>query len=219
VWHAVHKISLWLTVHDRQWATDGLDYIVTATFRGDLESVTWRVCSNSWVRCDYTYTANGPQDFYGVVFDYPENRVKGKRWLGDGPYRVWKNRLDGGQLDVWENAYNNTITGWRDWIYPEFKGCFANVYWLQLETTEGPITVVPGSNDGFVQVLTPEQPPDNLVANTKVNLPQCGLGFLNAVPPIGSKFKLPKDSGPQGQPNVASGEYSGSVSFYFGKLQ
>ena len=65
-------------------------------------------------------------------------------------------------LGVWENDYNNTITGWRDWIYPEFKGCFAGVRWLQLDTAEGPITVVNNSAVPFVQVLTPEFPPANL---------------------------------------------------------
>ena len=70
----------------------------------------------------------------------------------------------------------------------------------------------------FVQVLTPEQPPDNLIGKTKVNLPHCGLGFLHAIPAIGSKFKDATFTGPQGQPNLGQGEYSGSVSFYFGKL-
>jgi hypothetical protein len=49
-------------------------------------------------------------------------------------------------------------------------------------------------------------------------LPQCSLGFLNAIPPIGSKFKGASTCGPQSQPNIANGEYSGSVVFYFGKL-
>ena len=89
--------------------------------------------------------------------------------------------------------------------------------WLQLETTEGLITVVP-ENIPFVQVLTPGQPPDNLVANTKVSVPQCGLGFLHAIPPIGTKFKPAAQGGPQGQPNVAQGEYAGTISFFFGKL-
>ena len=126
---------------------DGSDCVVTATYDGGLKSVTWRVRrSNGWVQCDYTYAVSGTNDYFGVMFDYPENLVKGKRWLGMGPYRVWKNRLRGGTLGVWENNYNNTITGWRDWIYPEFKGCFANVRWMQLETTEGPITDRAGSH-------------------------------------------------------------------------
>ena len=184
---------------------------------GTLGHVVWQFREDGWLQCKYTYTATGTNDAIGVLFDYPEQLVKRKRWLGDGPYRVWKNRLGGGTLGVWENDYNNTITGYRDWVYPEFKGFFANVRWLQLETTEGLITVVP-ENIPFVQVLTPEQPPTNLVANTKVNMPQCGLGFMHAIPAMGSKFKGADSTGPQGQPNIGQGEYSGTVSFYFGKL-
>jgi hypothetical protein len=179
--------------------------------------LTWRIQNDGWLQCNFKYTATGTQDVFGVVFDYPENLVKKKRWLGDGPFRVWKNRQRGVTFGEWENDYNNTITGYSGWVYPEFKGCFANVRWLQLETTEGLITVVP-ENIPFVQVLTPEQPPDNLAAKTKVNLPQCGLGFLHAIPPIGTKFKPAAASGPQSQSNVGAGEYSGRVSFYFGKL-
>jgi len=196
---------------------EGLAVTVKATFDGELEKLVWHVRNDGLVMCDYTYHCVGTNEAHGVLFDYPQNHVKRKRWLGDGPYRVWKNRLRGVTLNVWENTCNNTITGWRDWVYPEFKGCFANVHWLQLETTEGLITIVPDNNP-FVQVLTPEEPPDNLVGKTKVNLPQCGLGFLHAIPPVGSKFKPADQGGPQGQPNVASGEYSGSVSFHFGKL-
>ncbi|HEX5221253.1 MAG TPA: hypothetical protein VFZ59_16945, partial [Verrucomicrobiae bacterium] len=195
---------------------DAMGIRVTSLFEGDLERVTWRIQSDKHVKCEYVYRATGTQDVIGVVFDYPEDLVKKKRWLGDGPFRVWKNRLNGVTFGEWENDYNNTITGYSEWKYPEFKGCFSNVRWLQLETTEGLITVVP-ENIPFVQVLTPEQPPDNLVGKTKVNLPQCGLGFLHAIPPIGTKFKPAAQGGPQGQPNVGQGEYSGRVSFYFGR--
>ena len=179
--------------------------------------LVWQLRKDGWLQCDFKYTASGTQDFFGVVFDYPEAFVTKKRWLGDGPFRVWKNRLRGVTFGEWENDYNNTITGYSGWQYPEFKGCFANVRFLQLETTEGLITVVP-ENIPFVQVLTPEQPPDKLIGKTKVNLPQCGLGFLHAIPAIGTKFKPAAASGPQSQPNVGQGEYSGRVSFCFGKL-
>ena len=36
--------------------------------------------------------------------------------------------------------------------------------------------------------------------------------------PIGTKFKPAVQGGPQSKPNVGQGEYSGTVSFYFGKL-
>ena len=197
---------------------EGPDYVVVAAFEGALKQVAWRVRANGWVQCDYAYTAQGAEDFHGVAFEYPEKLVRRKRWLGDGPYRVWKNRVRGVTLNVWENDYNNTITGWRDWIYPEFKGCFAGVRWMQLETAEGLITAAPGRSDGFVQVLTPEFPPANLVGKTSVRLPECGLAFLQAIPPMGSKFKEPSSTGPQGQLASAAGEYRGSVSFYFGQF-
>jgi hypothetical protein len=197
---------------------DGTDHVVAATFTGDLKSVTWRVQGSGWVRCDYRYTAEGLKDFLGVAIDYPEGQVKSMRWLGDGPHRVWKNRLRGVTFGVWGNAYNDTITGWSGWGYPEFKGCLANVRWIQLETTEGPITAIPGSDDTFVQVLTPSFPPKNLQMKTAVSLPQAGLAFLYAIPAIGNKFHTAAQTGPQGQPTLAHGEYAGSVSFYFGPL-
>ena len=200
---------------------NSMNYVVKCRYEGGLKTVIWGMAGGdeggAKLLCHFTYTATGTNDAIGVLFDYPEQLVKRKRWLGDGPYRVWKNRLGGGTLGVWTHDYNTTITGYRGWVYPEFKGFFANVRWLQLETTEGLITVVP-ENIPYVQVLTPEQPPANLVANTKMNVPQCGLGFMHAIPAMGSKFKGPESTGPQGQPNIGQGEYSGTVSFYFGKL-
>jgi hypothetical protein len=202
---------------------DGKQFSLTngpriVTTNSTLKNITWRLRDDGWLQCDYAYAAEGKNDYFGVTFDYPENMVKSKRWLGDGPYRVWKNRLNGVTLSVWENDYNNTITGWRDWIYPEFKGCFADVRWLQLQTTEGQITVVPDSEIPFVQILTPEFPPETIAGNTIPPLPKCGLGFLNAIPPIGSKFQAADVVSPSGRRAVAHGEYHGSVSFYFGKL-
>lgn len=200
------------------FAEDGPDCVVSAKFDGGLKSVSWRVNGNGWIDCDYDYAAEGTNDFLGVIFDYPENLVKAKRWLGDGPYRVWKNRLAGATLGVWQNDYNNTITGWRGWVYPEFKGCFSGVRWLQLATAEGPITIANKSGVPFVQVLTPEFPPAKLGGHTIPPLPDCGLGFLDAIPPIGSKFNAPEAMSPAGSRAVAHGDYHGAVSFYFGKL-
>jgi hypothetical protein len=198
---------------------DGADAVITAHYEGDLRSVTWRMRGNGWLECRYVYAAEGNQEFIGVAFDYPESLVLRKKWLGEGPYRVWKNRRRGVTLNVWQNDYNHTITGWSDWNYPEFKGCFAHVRWLQLETREGLITVVNRRDDTDVQVLIPDFPPTNLQAKTAVSLPQAGLAFLQAIPPIGNKFHAARDTGPQGQLNPAHGEYSGIVDFYFGEIR
>ena len=196
----------------------GPDAFVYAHYDGDLKSVLWRLNGNGWINCDYVYSAKGTNDYLGVLFDYPESLVTHKRWLGQGPYHVWKNRLRGTTLGIWENDYNNTITGWSDWVYPEFKGFFAAVRWLQLQTKEGQITVLNNSAVPYLQVLTPEFPPTNLIVKAIAPMPKCGLGFMDMIPPIGTKGKDSSSGGPQSQPNVANGEYSGSVSFYFGKL-
>jgi hypothetical protein len=188
---------------------------ITAEFEGALEKVQWQLLPGDWIACSYSYLASGPQDFMGMLFDYPETLVRSKAWLGDGPYRVWKNRLRGANFNTWRTSLNRTITGWSDWIYPEFKGFFANVRWLKLGTTEGQLIAVPASERQFVEVFAPDLPPKDLVMKTELRLPPSGLGFLDGIPAIGSKFTSAKDSGPQGALNEAVGRFSGTIYLKF----
>ena len=206
------------TLREIHFTDDGPDAVVVAKFDGDLKSVLWRIHGNGWIQCTYTYAAHGTNDFLGVLFDYPESLVTHKRWRGDGPFRVWQNRLRGVTPGVWENDYNDTLTGYRGWVYPEFKGFFANWHWLQLDTKEGSITAINQGDTKFLQVLTPDFGPDKLKAKAFAPVPDCGLGFLDAIPALGSKFKEAKFSGPHSLPTVLDTELSGSVSFYFGAL-
>lgn len=198
---------------------DSGNAVVKATYSGALRDVTWTIRGDGWVDCEYAYVAEGPWEYYGVTFDYPREEVQGKRWLGDGPFWVWKNRRQGVSLNVWQNQFNDTITGYSTWKYPEFMGCFANVHWLRLQTTVGVITLVPHQRTGFVQVLTPSQPPEKWRGMTNYSLPECGLALLDAIPPIGSKFKPADSTGPMGQPNVGNGLQRGKVSFFFGEAK
>ena len=192
--------------------------VVEAAYSGAMRSVKWTVLPGGRVDCEYEYVAEGELEYLGVTFDYPGDKVEGKRWLGDGPFRVWKNRRDGVTLGVWQNEYNDTITGYSGWEYPEFKGCFSGVRWMQLETGEGLVTIVPHGHDGFVQVLTPSQPPEDLRGMTSYRLPECGVALLDGIPPVGSKFKPADSTGPAGQLNQGSGVRRGAVSFWFGDL-
>ena len=54
----------------------------------------------------------------GVSMRYPEAEVDSVRWLGDGPFRVWRNRLKGTQFGTWSLAYNNTVTGLYNSLTP-----------------------------------------------------------------------------------------------------
>ncbi|MCA9260201.1 MAG: hypothetical protein KDA61_13410, partial [Planctomycetales bacterium] len=112
--------------------------------------------------------------------------------------------------------------------YPEFKGCFDGVHWMQLETEEGRITLVPHRHEQhrreqhhreqFVQVLRPALPPDDLPAKTRFDLPPCGIALLEAIPPVGSKFKDAATSGPQGQLTRVDGVIETGVSLYVAPL-
>jgi hypothetical protein len=205
------------TLREIHFDDDGPDAIVAAQFDGDLKFVLWRIFNNGWVKCRCTYAAPGTNLFSGVLFDYPENQVRHKRWVGDGPGRVWKNRLKGVTLGAWENDYPPLPADGRDGINPEFKGFFANMDWLQLDTTEGSITVVP-ENVPFVQVLTPEFPPPELAGKACAPVPKCGLGFLDTIPSLSDRFQAARCNDPPGRPDATNEEYNVTVDFYFGGL-
>jgi hypothetical protein len=193
----------------------GQDVVITATYSGDLDQVTWRVLGNGWVSLDYRYALEGEYDYFGVGFDYPEENVIAAQWLGRGPHRVWKNRMQGPWHDVWQRDYNDGITGVR-WDYPEFKGYYADVRWLRISTTEGPIHFVIGTDDLFLGLFVPSDAPSPL--DGPIVYPSQNISLLHGIAPIGT-FTLPSaELGPQSEPHSLSGSFEASVFLYFGQL-
>ena len=200
---------------------DGDGYVVEAAYEGALKEVRWRLDGSGWLELSYRYVNPGRHAHLGVTFDYPEPLVTGMKWLGRGPYRVWKNRMQGNGFDVWQKASNDTRTG-ADWTYPEFRGHHADLYWVVLQTKELPITVVTDTEDLFLRVLTPRYGENPTF--TAVPFPEGELSFLHAIAPIGTKFAGPETTGPEGQPNEAVGEsptqhmgaYAARLFFSFG---
>jgi hypothetical protein len=193
---------------------DGTGWVVQANYAGDLSSVRWRLDANGWLRMEYRYHRTGNNDFLGVNLDYPEANVRSLTWLGDGPYRVYKNRLRGVLTDVWTKPYNNTATGSSGFRYPEFKGYHARTYWAELGTTEGTITMVAAEEGLFLRLFTPATGPDPQTATAPY--PADGISFLDGIAPIGNKFHGAASLGPESQPNVAAGDYHRSIYFRFG---
>jgi hypothetical protein len=189
--------------------------VIEAIYTGELVSTRWRLGGDGWLHLEYTYRHEGPVSQLGVGFDLPDNAVTGMRWCGQGPYRVYQNRLLGGTFDVWDLEANGTMTGYSGWKYPETKGYYADVRWLILRTPAGQIIIRPGESGRFVQVLKPKSPDDSW-GGSAADFSSTGLAFLDAIAPIGNKFHKAKDTGPQGQPTMASGEYHGSADFWFG---
>lgn len=194
---------------------DDSNDIVECNYSGVLKKVKWTLLTSGWLKLEVTYQAPDHSKFLGINFDYPEDQVKGIRWMGSGPYRVWKNRMKGNTLDVWEKAYNNTVTGESGYIYPEFKGYFRNFYWATLHSREQDFTVVCPDDDVFLRLFTPEKPSGAGNDNTSPEFPTGNISFLNAIDAIGTKFKKPEQLGPMGQPNLFSGQKSLILYFNF----
>jgi len=185
---------------------------VRIEYDGALRQAAWTVFPTGWISLDYEYELNGSFDVFGIGFDYPESKMQAMRFLGRGPYRVWKNRLKGGTFNLWRNQYKNDIPG-VTWHFPEFKGYYRDWRWVVFETAEGEITVVNATPELYLGVYRPNDGP--FPANTKLSLPDTGLAFLHGIPPIGTKFDKPQVLGPQSQKNEAAGTYKGTLSFHF----
>ena len=190
----------------------GAEAVVEAAYGGPLLEARWTVSPSGWVRLDYAYRLEAACDLAGVQFDYPEKRVKAVRWLGQGPCRVWKNRLKGTRWGVWQNAYSDGVPG-ESWAYPEFKGYFGDWRWAVFETEEGAITLVTEAERAYLGVYRPNEGPEP--AKTQLYTPSTGLALLDAIPPIGTKFSEAGQYGPQSQPNPAPGLCRRTVHLHF----
>jgi len=193
--------------------------VVEVRYQGGLTSVRWTMSPNGWLRLDYAYDLpKGEYQAVGLTFTYPENYVIGAKWLGKGPYRVWKNRLAGPTLNVWENPYNDTQTGAAPWLYPEFKGYFADVAWVELNTVEGKFLVASPEPNLYVRLFDFYGLSGVVPAPA---LPAGNLSFLDAIPPISTKLGLnidnnPKNLGPMSEANHLGGVTKRTLYFFFG---
>jgi len=161
----------------------------------------WTFYPSGWARLDAEYFPKDYlSDYMGICFSFPEKTVIRVKWMGDGPYRVWKNRMKGNRLGIWEKEYNNTVNGEKEFIYPEFKGYHSRLYWAVIETNNQPLTVISADEDVYLRLFTPEAPKTPF--NTDPPFPPGDISFLQAIPPIGTKSQTPENMGPSGQKNM-----------------
>ena len=192
--------------------SEGDNQVIECFYKGDLKKVKWTILASGWLKLEVLYKAPNQNKFMGVSFDYPEEEVTGVRWMGYGPYRVWKNRMKGNTLNVWEKAYNNTITG-ENWIYPEFKGYHRNFNWATIQSKEQNFTIVCPDEDVFLRLFTPEKPKGAKNDNTSPEFPAGNISFLHGINPIGTKFTKAETLGPMSQPNMFL--YEKYITLYF----
>lgn len=198
--------------------TEGSDAILCARYLGAADSIVWRLTPAGLLSMDAVLLnrASGGGGFddaftdtevlnLGLTFSYPEAECTGMRWMGRGPYRVWKNRIPGTNYGIWQKDYNNTITGENKsgrLVYPEFKGHHAHLYWATLQSRTAPFTVYAASDGIFFRVFSPEEPTGRQDgANTMPDFPAGDISFLLDIPGIRC-FKPISQHGPQSQPGI-----------------
>jgi hypothetical protein len=192
------------------WRHEGGSIIVEARYGGILKRASWRMePRGDVVRLDYELSYDGAIDLLGVGFEIRPATFTSKRWVGRGPYRVYRNRMEGGVFDLHQVAFNDPVPG-RSFTYPEFKGYFRDWRWLQLEAEAGTMTLENGSGVPFFGLHGPldGDPP-------MLSFPDTGLALLHVIPAQGTKFDTPDRLGPQSQTPRGPGVQRGSVLLSF----
>lgn len=173
---------------------DENNLLINVSF-SDGDHFRWTVHGNGLLDLDVAYQPKPYSQFAGITFNYPEDKVAGMQWLGNGPYRVYKNRMKGAQFGLWSKDYNNTVTGESEFQYPEFKGYHSEIYWVKVLGNDVPdFKVYVAGNDIFLRMLTPKEP--KFPGHEKIAYPAGDISFLHGINAIGSKFLEAEYSGP-----------------------
>lgn len=193
---------------------EGGKAVLGVKYTGGVDSIVWSLDSDGILAMDAVILnrpdyrkGDGPAydarvTNLGLTFNYPEQEVKGMKWLGQGPYRVWKNRTRGANFGCWHKDYNNTVTGYSfgSLIYPEFKGYHGSLYWAVLEGHDRGLTVSSLTDGLYFRVFTPYEPKDIGKDDRMEPFPEGDLSFLVDINAMRS-FKPVSQHGPRSQPS------------------
>ncbi len=165
-------------------------------------TLQWTIYPSGWIKLEVQYFPGAYfTNFAGINFSFPEKEIKSVTYMGNGPYRVWKNRMKGNQFGVWNKTYNSTETGESPWIYPEFKGYHANFYGGYFFTSNNQFTVVTETEDLFLRLFTPAWKTDQW-HNYEPYFPSGDISFMQGIPSIGTKSPRTETTGPMGIKNM-----------------
>jgi hypothetical protein len=167
----------------------------------NYNTLAWTIYPTGIVKMEVKYFPETYfTNFSGVNFSFPENKLEAVDFMGNGPYRVWKNRMKGGTIDIWHKQYNNTETG-ESWNYPEFKGYYSNLYWCTFFTGKQRFLVATETEDLFLRLFTPAWKTDQW-HNYEPLFPGGAISFMQGISSIGSKTQRNETTGPMGMKNI-----------------
>jgi hypothetical protein len=182
---------------------DGKNLIIESAYdrKNNYNVLQWTIYPSGWVRMQVNYFPSAYfTNLVGVNFSFPEDQIRTVMYMGNGPYRVWKNRMKGNQFGVWKKDYNNTETG-ESWGYPEFKGYYSNFYGGYFFTKQQVFTVVTENEDLFLRLFSPAWKTDQW-HNYEPIFPAGDISFMQGIPAIGTKNQRAETTGPMGMKNI-----------------
>jgi Glycosyl hydrolases family 2, TIM barrel domain/Glycosyl hydrolases family 2, sugar binding domain/Glycosyl hydrolases family 2/Beta galactosidase small chain len=183
---------------------EGDRYIIESTYdkKESYNTLKWTIYPSGWVQLEVQYfPGTYHTNLAGVNFSFPVSGIKSVTYMGNGPYRAWKNRMKGNQFGVWNKNYNNTETGESPWVYPEFKGYHSNFYGGFFFTKNNRFTVVTETEDVFLRLFTPAWKTDQW-HNYEPIFPSGDISFMNGISSIGTKTQRNETTGPMGLKNI-----------------
>ncbi|RYG05777.1 MAG: glycoside hydrolase family 2, partial [Chitinophagaceae bacterium] len=131
-----------------------------------------------------------------------ETGIHEVEYMGNGPNRVWKNRMKGNNFGVWKKAYNSSATGELPFEYPEFKGYYSNLYWVKFTGKTHSFKVFTDREDVFLRLFTPKKSKDTEWDNMSPTFPTGDISFMNGISAIGTKTQKPETTGPMGMKHI-----------------
>ncbi|WP_298878693.1 glycoside hydrolase family 2 TIM barrel-domain containing protein [uncultured Polaribacter sp.] len=189
------------------------NFIIESKNHNGFEIMRWTIKPSGELKLDYTYSVEkGVYEYAGIGMEVKAKAVKSKRWLGEGPTRIWKNRVEGGIYDVHAVEKKINIPG-KVYNQPEFEGCFAPWQWAVFHMEDNLSIGFQNNSDLILGVLNPINGENARMASWKYPKKE-GFYFFNVIPAVGSKWKKPTEFGPDAHPSLINKSLSGSVSFF-----
>ncbi len=192
---------------------DGDAWVIETNNSKGFDYIKWTLKPNGEVLLDYAYTLDaGLYNYAGIGMEVNAQDVLRKRFLGEGPTRIWKNRIEGGILDVYAVDKQVNIPG-LVYHQPEFEGCFAPWNWAVFYLNNHLNIGFKNRTDVILGVLNPTNAKDAKRATWSYPKTE-GLFFFDHISAVGSKWKAPTEFGPDAQASLIDGQITGSVSMY-----
>jgi hypothetical protein len=176
---------------------------------GPFEAFAWTIQPDGRLDLEYAYEILHPVLFHGVTFDHSEEEIQNFTWTGQGPERVWANRMRGTRYGHFSYDFRKLRPG-VDYNYPHSAGYYAGIHEASLRGPAGQLHVTCAQEDTFIRLGKNDEGEKIVTA-----WPKGDFSLLHAIPGIGNKFHAPELVSPQSRSHAAPGKVRGKATFQF----